>query len=377
MSIKIFTSLLATFFILLFQMSSVQAATLTALSAQETVVKGDTVVVEWFLDTEGQMVNVIDASITYSPQTLEVVSLSTANSAATLWTMQPSITGPGVISFMAGIPAGVSGTRVPILRATVRAISVGDAAFSIQNNAQALLSDGVGTKVPLLSTPVVFAVQNASISRNSITSPTHPDQEKWHHDRRVVITFSTKPGEQYSYSMSTNPEVIPDQVADDAGAAVIYDALPDGVYYFKLASRVGAGVWQESGVFRVQLDDTAPTVLSNTVSTSADLYANAPFASFTATDKISGVISYKIKSGWFDWYRDASNPEKLRRPLVGDTFLKVRDVAGNVTVVKIDFNSILPPWAGYFGILVVLVVLFFVIRFLKRHLVFTPHESSV
>lgn len=68
------------------------------------------------------------------------------------------------------------------------------------------------------------------------------------------------------------------------------------------------------------------------------------------------------------------HPRNFDDLLLVTLFLKVRDGAGNVTVVTLDFNSVLPTWLGYFGILVVLIALFIMIRFLKRHLVFTTHE---
>ncbi len=369
---------LSIFGFLFMHVQSSFAATLRAISAQETIVAGDTFLIEWLLDTEGQMINVIDGAITYSPQTLDVVSVSTANSAATLWTATPHVTSPGVIGFTGGIPAGINSSQVALIRTTFRAKASGDAAVSVASGSKAYLSDGAGSPIALSATPVVFSIFSASKSGYTVSSPTHPDQHVWYKDHRVVITFSTKPGEEYSYSMSTNPELIPDQTADTAGAAVVYDDLPDGIYYFKLASRVGGGMWQETKVFQVQIDATAPTILSADSNRSPEIYGNAPFASFSASDKISGIKNYAIKIGWLDWYRTATSPEKLRRPLIGNTYLKVTDNAGNATIVKLDFNSVLPTGLGYFAILIALVALFFVIRFLKRHLVFTsPNEPSV
>lgn len=227
------TILFFSFLITLNITSVTHGATLSVRSAQEHVAKGDTFVVEWFLDTTGATVNVVDASIGYSPKTIEIVSLSTAGSAITLWTKKPEVVSPGTISFVGGIPSGVQGTQVPIVSATVRAITSGEAAFALQPNARVLLSDGVGTEQSLESLPVVFSVFDTGINRYSISSLTHPDQKAWYQDSRVVLTFSTKPGEDYSYSMSTNPEVVPDQIPDAAGAAVVYDHLPDGGVLFQ------------------------------------------------------------------------------------------------------------------------------------------------
>lgn len=333
------------------------AATLSANVAQQQVYVGDTFAVEWFLDTQKYSVNLIDAVLAYSSETLEVVELSTGNSAFVLWANYPAIVQPGILSFTGGIPAGITGARVPVLRTVFRATAAGTATIAIPTPSQVLLNDGGATAQTLAMTPVVFDVLPGESASYTIRSTTHPLENVWYKSNHVEIDFTQIKGEEYSYSFSTNAELIPDAVPDSAKTPIVYDGMPDGVYYFTLASRSAGGQWHEARVFRVQIDTTAPEFIDANVATDESLFNGKPFATFVAVDKTSGIVGYKIKSGWFGWYKSATTPFELRRPLVGDTTtIRVIDRAGNSETIAVDFPGYGRPWIGYIAILIVLVV---------------------
>ena len=70
------------------------AARLYAVSAEQTVSVGQTVVVEWYLDTQDVPLNVISGSIDFTSDTLGLVSVTGADSAVSLWVTQPALTAP-------------------------------------------------------------------------------------------------------------------------------------------------------------------------------------------------------------------------------------------------------------------------------------------
>ncbi len=339
------------------------AATLSATTAQQQVYAGDTFAVEWFVDTQGRSINVIDAVLTYSAETLEVVELSTGVSAFGLWVQEPVVTRPGTIAFVGGVPAGIAGARVGVMRTVFRAKAPGTAAISLAAPSTFFYSDGTATAEALAMTPVVFDVLSSESAPYTIRSTTHPIETVWYQNRHVEIIFDVIEGEEYSYSFSTNAELIPDAVADSAAGRVVYDNVPDGVYYFTLASRAGGGQWHEARVFRVQIDTTAPEFIDASVAHDENMFDGKPFATFAATDKTSGIAGYAVKSGWFGMYKTATTPFELRRPLVGDTTsIKAMDMSGNVETTTVVFRGYGRPWIVSVAILVVLIISIFAVR---------------
>lgn len=343
--------------------ATVSAVTFSAAVAQQQVYEGDSFVVEWFVDTEQETFNVLDAVVSYSTETLAVVDLSTASSAVVLWVQEPRVSSVGSIAFTGGVPAGVIGSRVPLMRTVFRATSSGTAAITLSTPAQALLSDGYATVTPITMKPFIFEVLPKQSVSHSIRSATHPVEDMWYKNNQVEITFDARAGEDYSYSFSTNPELIPDAKPDTHGDTIVYDAMPDGVYYFTLASRAGEGTWQEARVFRVQIDTTAPEFIDAQVVYDTDIFSGAAFATFVAVDKTSGIDEYKIKSGWFGMYTTAVAPYKLKRPIIGDTtYIRAIDTAGNSETATVYLRGYISPWIAFVGILLVLIISSIVVR---------------
>ncbi len=347
--------------------TELSAATLSVAVAQQQVYQDDTFAVEWFIDTEGASINLIDAVLTYSPETLEVVELSTGSSAFILWAQQPRVVRPGVIALTGGVPAGIMGGRVAVVTTVFRALTPGTGNITLTTPSQVLLNDGQGTPVALTMTPVLFDILSARSVPTTIRSTTHPLESVWYKNPRVEITFDQVKGEEYSYSFSTNAELIPDDVPDSTELPIVYENMPDGVYHFTLARRSGTRAWQEARVFRVQIDTTSPEFMDARMETDENMFEGKPFATFAAVDKTSGIERYAIKSGWFGTYKNAVAPFELRRPLLGDTtYIRAIDKAGNSETTTINFPGYIRPWVAYVAILGVLLVWIVVQR--RRHL---------
>lgn len=325
--------------------SVAHASTLSFTTAAQTLYVGDTTTVDWFVNTQGDSINVIDARIAYDPQTLEVISFSTGTSAATVWAQDPVVEKPGIIHFVAGLPAGVQGDHIGIVTVTFRARKQGNSYFSTMDSSKVFLNDGFGTSRDIHTSGASFSILPSESKPNSISSPTHPYEDTWYHNKNVVFHFTPKDKEVYSYSFSTNSDIIPDGIAEATTDTVRYNNVADGVYYFKLASSIDGHAWQEAGVYRVQIDTTAPTFLSSVIDTNPDLFDGAPFVSFNAIDKTSGVDTYQVRSGWFGWYHNATSPYEFSRPLIGDSVtIKVRDHAGNTETVSVVYPALIPLW---------------------------------
>lgn len=308
--------------------------------ASQSVYQGDTFSVDWFLDTEGKSINVVDANIQYSLDTLQVVENSTGNSGIILWVSEPTVdTRAGTISFSGGIPGGISGNHIPILRTTFRAKTMGNATISPTNLTYVLENNGSGSKLEIKTVPLSFAILSPKSKLYNITSSTHPDQGKWYTNNDVLISVDAKSGELYKYSFDTNPNMIPNTKEVPIDGPLEYKNLDDGIYYFKLALSVGDKL-EEAGSYRVQIDKASPVFLSTTVDKNYSISNGEPFLSFVASDKMSGITDYKVKIGWFGFYKNAQSPYKLSRPIFGNSVkVKAIDKAGNSITQSVYYRG--------------------------------------
>lgn len=331
--------------------SVADAASMSLTVAQQSVAKGDTFVVEWYLNTEGVPINVVDATLYYSPETLVLQDAVTGSSVLSLWIEKPHIVEPGTIRLVGGIPAGVRGSKIPIVRTVFRATSTGRASIALGKDSKVVHSDGIATSAAISMTPVVFPVvpESASI----VSSPTHPHQDRWYSATTAQMVITEK--NPVVYSLSTNPEITPSGTPAVVTEPLIYESLQDGIYYFKVAAPVD-GALQELQTFRILIDHTAPIISSATIDLQSEVFDGAASLSMYAVDKMSGVAFIKVKTGWFGLYHETTTPYRLHKPLFGNVVrIQVSDKAGNTALSTLYFRGYLANWVSYCVTLGVLV----------------------
>lgn len=115
------------------------------------------------VDPSGDSVNAVEASISFDPAILSVVSVSKTGSVFSLWTTEPTFSNSaGTIEFGGGSPSPFS-SRSNLLVVTFRSLTEGTATVEF-DSASALAADGLGTDV-----------LNTAISGNyTITTATTP-----------------------------------------------------------------------------------------------------------------------------------------------------------------------------------------------------------
>jgi hypothetical protein len=334
----------------------VSAASMSVTVAQQTVSKGDTFIMEWYLDTQGKAVNVVDATLYYSPETLNVEDVVTGSSALVLWIEGPREIQDGMIRLVGGIPAGVTGAKIPIVRTVFRATASGTASIALGKDAKVVLSDGVATMVPITMEPIVFPVVSAKTE--VVRSTTHPREDRWYQSNTVTFTISEK--NPVVYSLSAHPEITPGGEARVVSEKIVYDNLRDGVYYFKVAAPVN-GALQELQTRRVLIDRTAPTMSAAEIDRESEIFGGKPSLSFYAIDKTSGIAEVHVKTGWFGLYRRAESPYQLHKPLFGNVVkIRATDKVGNDTVSTLYFRGYLANSVSYCVILAVLICLLYI-----------------
>ncbi len=320
-----------------------QAAILYSQAANQDVYEGQTFVLEWFLDTEGKPINSLDLKLDFTPDTLEVVETTTGNSLVNLWIRTPTTdNNKGTLSLTGGIANGINSKQLPIFRSVFQAKKPGTASIKFNPDSTVLLNDGLGTQETLKFKDEVFNIYPKEFIPTVISSTTHPDPNTWYRNREVQIKFTPKEGVDYSYSFSSNLDIIPDDQKMDVPETITYSNMPDGIYYFKLNSKVGPSAWQEAGVFRVEIDATSPEAFTPIISSDPSIFDGKAFLSFSTVDKTSGISHYKVKVGLFGKEIETQSPYQLRKPLVGNNVeVTAYDNAGNERIETVDWPGVI------------------------------------
>lgn len=360
-------SLLYAFVLFFVWFSVAKAATLYAGSAYQTIEQDQTFVIDWFLDTENQEINGVVLKLNFTKDTLEAVEAGIGQSLLSLWIKNPTFSNDqGTVEFLGGAAGGLRGEKIPIFRTIFRAKAPGSARITMDASSVVLLNDGKGTPDKLVFKVLNFIVGPKGMLPITINSPTHPDPNSWYRKNRVIIKFIPRAGEDYSYSFSSNLEIFPDDQKDQILSELIYENLPDGIYYFKLNSRIDSSNWQEAGIFRVQIDFTPPEELHPQIASNPLIFAGQPFLSFSTVDKTSGISHYKVKVGVMGRLVEARSPFLLSRPILGNTTeIQAVDRAGNVRKVAISYPGLI-SWQMLIGVMVLIIAGLSLLLFRKQ-----------
>jgi hypothetical protein len=344
------------------------AATLYSQAANQDVYQGQTFVVDWYLDTENQSINAVNLSLNFSTNTLEVVDANPGNSLLNLWIKNPSFDNQkGTINLIGGVSNGVRSATLPIFRVEFMAKASGEASITLDPSSQVLLNDGLGSASVLKFKNELFNIYPKNFAPVQITSPTHPNPDAWYVNHDVVIKFLPAQGMDYSYSFSSNIDVIPDNTSMTVPWEISYINRPDGVYYFKLDSKIGTNNWQEAGVFRVQIDSRAPEAFEPIIGSDPNIFGGKKFVSFSTVDKTSGISHYKVKFGWFDSGKSTQNTYfPIPKFFLGNQItVSAYDNAGNVRRETLTYR-LYPDWVMYVMALLLLVILILILKWMLK-----------
>lgn len=120
------------------------AMTIQVEKPVEDVRVGDTVLLNVYVNTDGQEINAIDGSVTLDGD-YEIRTVSTAGSIFEVWASKPSLEG-NRITFVGGSTAGVFGSRLKVFSVAVKPLDSEGINFSA-NDVKIFLNDGKGTTI--------------------------------------------------------------------------------------------------------------------------------------------------------------------------------------------------------------------------------------
>ena len=189
------------------------------------------------MDTKGTAINTVEIELLFPPDKIQVASPSVGQSVIQLWPAPPTFSNrEGRIYFVGGIPApGLVTSQGIVLTLSFRVVGPGEAAIRFGEQTSLLANDGQGTNVIGNKSPAFLKFSVPPPQGPKISSPTHPDQERWYRDPNPTFVWEkTKYADGYSFSVDQDPSRSPDTTVDGQESTAGFENLAGGFWYFHL-----------------------------------------------------------------------------------------------------------------------------------------------
>ena len=336
-----------------------EAATLYFSPSSGSHAVGTTFSVSIYVSSADQAMNAASGVISFPQDKLEATSLSKTGSIFTLWVQEPSFSNSaGTINFEGIVlNPGFTGAAGKIITINFRAKAAGSALVNFSSGS-VLANDGKGTNiltslgnaqfslgyvgptVPEATTP--SAVSGAP-SAPQISSPTHPDPNKWYAKKDAKFTWSL-PSDVTSVRLLVGkiPAAIPTVVYTPAINEKEVTNLDDGIWYFHVQLRNASG-WGEISHFRFQIDTQPPEPFEIKFVDGKETTHPQPTLAFETTDEMSRIDYYEVKIDQEPPIKIKETEYKMPVQILGEhtVIVKAVDKAGNYTLAMTEIN-ILP-----------------------------------
>ncbi len=300
------------FVFVIFSVSSraAEAASLYFSPSSGSHAVGATLLVNVYVSSADQAMNAASGVILFPSDKLEVTSLSKTGSIFSLWVQEPSFSNSaGTINFEGIVlNPGFTGAAGKIIAINFRVKTAGQAPLAFSSGS-ALANDGKGTNILASLGNAQFslggAAQAATLgapSASEISSPTHPDPNKWYANKNPKFEWKLPAGVNGVNILANRvSNADPGIKSDGLMSSYAYEDVDDGVWYLHLRFRNASG-WGETSHFRFQIDMTPPKPFSIEFLDGKETAKSQPRVAFSTEDKLSGLVGYQMKIGEGDWF---------------------------------------------------------------------------
>lgn len=273
-----------------------QAATLVVSPASATFMVGSTFTVSLFVNSQGQNINTISATLWFPPDRLQLVSPSAGQSIISLWTTVPSFDNQtGRITLQGGIPGGITVNNGLITTLTFRVKGVGAAVLKFTDSSRVLLNDGQGTDALRQTGNGVYTLVLPPPAGPAVISETHPDQTVWYSRSSAVLRWTVpEPVDGFSYILNDEPIDFPDDISEGTKSLITYNNVPDGISYFHIKA-LKDGNWGGVTHFAIKMDAAPPAEFPVEIIPAPRTSHPQPMIQFATTDALSGLDHYELK----------------------------------------------------------------------------------
>ena len=284
------------------------AATLYFSPSSGNHTVGDILNVGILVNTQGQAINNVEATIGFPTSFLEVVSISKVGSIFSLWVEEPMFSNSaGTISFNGGLPTpGFNGTAGKIINIVFRVRNAGTASLIFSSGA-VRANDGYGTDIlqtraqaqfsliseerPIAQPPTTLGTPQAP----SVSSPTHPDSNTWYAASDAKFAWNL-PSDVTGARLLVGkiPNAVPTVTYIPAISSKELPDLADGIWYFHVRLQNDVG-WSDSSHFCFQIDTEKPSSFDIQEIKRDDPTNPRVTFKFNAKDETSGIDHYEVQ----------------------------------------------------------------------------------
>ncbi len=141
----------------------------------ENIYPGNEFNIDLKISSSNKLINVVDGTILYDKNIIEVKKVNNENSIFSLWTKDPVYNNEiGELSFTGGSPTGFAGKNGQILTVTFKAKKSGTSLIGFKDIFSVFVADGKGTTINPWLMPMPFAVKEkiSPLSRYSVQGKT-------------------------------------------------------------------------------------------------------------------------------------------------------------------------------------------------------------
>jgi len=275
--------------------------------SQGTFTVGSTFDVSVFVNTGGQPINAVALDLKFPADKLQVVNPTAGQSFISIWVTQPVFSNTnGTVNLKGGLPSpGINTSSGLITTVTFRAKTPGEAVIYVQNSSQVLANDGQGTDLLNSFGRGSYNLATPAPEGPIITSPSHPDQNKWYRDNNPLFSWESPDSVffqeitsditlEYSWSFDQDPNGLPNNEVDGEETSISFQDVESGIWYIHVKAKAG-GIWGQASHYPVYIDavppaDFTPELELHTIETGI-----RGVVSFMTTDQLSGIDHYEIK----------------------------------------------------------------------------------
>jgi len=304
------------------------AATLFISPPSVEVGTGDKLTLDIKIDSEGVGLNAAQAVIRFPNDILEATGLDKTGSAFSFWLEEPNFSNAdGVISFIGGIPYGVTGGSIQVLKVTFTAKGTGSGSLTV-SDAAVTASDGSGTNIlsktvsasfmvvpkkVVPPTPVPAPVEVVPPPVEIVRKPVptgklpvkpalkiqlYPDETRWYNLTSVFNVAWELPLDVTGITTALNnqPNYVPPKKSEGLFEKKAFPSLADGVQYLHVHFQNNVG-WGPAAHYRLAVDTQPPLPFDISAIEGESSDSPTPTLQFGTNDALSGLKEYQIRIG--------------------------------------------------------------------------------
>ncbi len=320
--------------------SSTNAATLYFSPSSGSYTVSQNFSVSVYVSSADQAMNAASGVISFPSDKLEVTSLSKTGSIFTLWVREPSFSNSaGTVNFEGIVlNPGFTGSSGKAITITFRTKAAGNAPLTFSSGS-VLANDGKGTNIlaslenaqfslgyagPTVPEAITPSAVPGSPAAPKISSPTHPDSNKWYSNNNPKFIWKIPSGiTSIRLLVSHLPTAVPTVFYPKSISEKQLEGLADGIWYFHVQLKNQAG-WGGISYFKFQIDTQPPKPFKIEVKEGKETTNPQPTLSFETTDEMSGIDYYEI-------IIDGKEPIKIEK---SEYKIPLQDLGKHTIIVK-------------------------------------------